>query len=163
MARGRNKIVSKLKWVFLYIASVVLVNWGFSTFPGYEWFWSIVVGTVFITRDYCQRAVGHWCLAAMITAGGLSYFMADPFVALASLCAFAFAEIADWIVYSVTKRNFADRVLISSAISTPIDTLIFLGILNLLSPSLVAYQIMSKMAAAILIFGMLKWRKSYIK
>ena len=152
-----------MKWVWLYIASVVLVKWGFSTFPGYEWFWSIVVGTVFITRDYCQRAVGHWCLAAMITAGGLSYFMADPFVALASLCAFAFAEIADWIVYSVTKRNFADRVLISSAISTPIDTLIFLGILNLLSPSLVAYQIMSKMAAALLIFGMLKWRKSYTK
>ena len=151
-----------MKYVALYIFSVVLVNYGFSSFPGYEWFWSIVVGTVFITRDYCQRAIGHWCIAAMAVAGGLSYFMADPFVALASVCAFAFAETADWIVYSATKRNFADRVLISSAIATPIDTLIFLGILNLLSPSLVALQIVSKMAAAIAIFGMLKWRKSYI-
>jgi ABC-type enterochelin transport system permease subunit len=126
-----------------------------------EWFWSIVVGTVFITRDYCQRAIGHWCIAAMAVAGGLSYWMADPFIALASVCAFAFAEIADWVVYSLTKRKFEDRILISSAVATPIDTLIFLGIINLLSPSLIALQIVSKMMAAIVIFGMLKWRKSY--
>lgn len=163
MAREMNKSVNKLKWVFLYIASVVLVNWGFSTFQGYEWFWSIVVGTVFITRDYCQRAVGHWCLAAMLTAGGLSYFMADPYVAIASVFAFAVAEIVDWIVFSVTKRPLADRILISSAIATPLDTVVFLSMLGLLSPSLLALQVVSKMAAAILIFGMLKWRKSYIK
>ena len=31
-----------MKWVVLYIASVVSVNWGFATFPGYEWFWSVI-------------------------------------------------------------------------------------------------------------------------
>jgi hypothetical protein len=150
-----------MKYVLLYIFSVILVNWGFSTFPGMEWFWSLVVGTVFITRDYCQKAIGHWCIAAMVVAGALSYWMADPFIALASVCAFAFAETADWVVYSLTKRKFADRILISSAISTPIDTLIFLSIINLLNPGLIALQIASKMVAAIIIFGMLKWQKSY--
>jgi uncharacterized PurR-regulated membrane protein YhhQ (DUF165 family) len=150
-----------MKYVALYIFSVVLVNWGFSTFPGMEWFWSLVVGTVFITRDYCQRAIGHWCIAAMVVAGALSYWMADPFVALASVCAFAFAETADWVVYSVTKRKFVDRVLISSVISTPIDTLIFLGIINLLSPGLILLQIASKMAAAVLLFIIIKNQNRY--
>jgi uncharacterized PurR-regulated membrane protein YhhQ (DUF165 family) len=163
MARGRNKSVIKLKWVSLYIASVVLVNWGFSTFQGYEWFWSIVVGTIFITRDFCQRAVGHWCLAAMAVAGVLSYFMANPYVAIASVSAFAVAEIVDWIVFSVTKRPLAERILISSAVSTPLDSLVFLGMIGALTPELLGLQVVSKMAAAILIFGMLKWRKSYIK
>ena len=144
-------------YVALYIASVVLVNWGFSTFPGYEWFWSLVVGGVFITRDYCQRAIGHWCIAAMAVAGLLSYWMADPFVAIASVCAFAVAETVDWIVYSITKRPLADRILISSAFSTPLDTLVFLSILGLLMPGLVGIQIASKMAAAIALWLTLRF------
>lgn len=146
-----------MKYVALYIASVVLVNWGFSTFPGYEWFWSIVVGGVFITRDYCQRAVGHWCIAAMAVAGLLSYWMADPFVAIASVCAFAVAEIVDWIVYSVTKRPLADRILISSSVSTPLDTFVFLSMIGLLSPGLAGLQIASKMIAAVGLWVALKY------
>ena len=142
-----------MKYVALYIFSVVLVNYGFSSFPGYEWFWSIVVGTVFITRDFCQRAIGHWCVAAMAVAGVLSYFMADPYVAIASVAAFAVAEVADWVVYSLLKRPLADRILVSSAIATPLDTVVFLSILGLLTPSLIGLQIASKMLAAVVIWG----------
>jgi uncharacterized PurR-regulated membrane protein YhhQ (DUF165 family) len=146
-----------MKYVALYIFSVVLVNYGFSSFSGYEWFWSIVVGTVFITRDYCQRAVGHWCIAAMVVAGVLSYFMADPYVAIASVSAFAVAELVDWIVYSLTKRPLADRILISSAIATPLDTVVFLSMLGLLTPSLIGFQVASKMLAAVVIWSMLRF------
>jgi|TARA_R110002020_G_scaffold423146_1_gene632240 uncharacterized PurR-regulated membrane protein YhhQ (DUF165 family) len=146
-----------MKYVALYIFSVVLVNYGFSSFSGYEWFWSIVVGTVFITRDYCQRAVGHWCIAAMVVAGVLSYFMADPYVAIASVSAFAVAELVDWIVYSLTKRPLADRILISSAIATPLDTVVFLSMLGLLTPSLIGFQVASKMLAAVAIWSMLRF------
>tara|TARA_R100001594_G_scaffold45530_1_gene78432 strand:+ start:721 stop:1176 length:456 start_codon:yes stop_codon:yes gene_type:complete len=146
-----------MKYVALYIFSVVLVNYGFSSFSGYEWFWSIVVGTVFITRDYCQRAVGHWCIAAMVVAGVLSYFMADPYVAIASVSAFAVAELVDWIVYSLTKRPLADRILVSSAIATPLDTVVFLSMLGLLTPSLIGFQVASKMLAAVAIWSMLRF------
>ena len=146
-----------MKYVALYIFSVVLVNYGFSSFSGYEWFWSIVVGTVFITRDYCQRAVGHWCIAAMVVAGVLSYFMADPYVAIASVSAFTVAELVDWIVYSLTKRPLADRILISSAIATPLDTVVFLSMLGLLTPSLIGFQVASKMLAAVVIWSMLRF------
>ena len=146
-----------MKYVALYIFSVVLVNYGFSSFSGYEWFWSIVVGTVFITRDYCQRAVGHWCIAAMVVAGVLSYFMADPYVAIASVSAFAVAELVDWIVYSLTKRPLADRILVSSAIATPLDTVVFLSMLGLLTPSLIGFQVASKMLEAVAIWSMLRF------
>ena len=145
-------------WVFMYMASVVLVNWGFATFPGFEWFWSLVVGTVFITRDYCQRAIGHWCLAAMLAAGAVSWFMADPFIAVASVCAFAVAEVVDWLVFTVLRRPLADRILISSAASTPLDSLVFLGMIGALTPGLLALQIVSKMAAAVAIYVMIRWR-----
>lgn len=144
----------------LYIGSVVLVNWGFSTFPGLEWLWSLVVGGIFITRDLCQRAIGHWCLAAMAAAGLLSWWMADPFVALASVAAFAVAELVDWGVYTATKRPLADRILLSSAVSTPLDSLVFLGMIGVLTPELLGYQVASKMAAAVVVWIGLRaaWR-----
>ena len=118
------------------------------------------MGVVFIARDFCQRAIGHWCLAAMVVAGLLSWWMADPFVALASVAAFAVAELADWCVYTVTKRPLADRILLSSAISTPLDSVVFLGMIGALSPELVGYQIASKMAAAVVVWAGLRmvWR-----
>jgi len=140
----------------LYIASVVLVNWGFSTFPGYEWLWSLVVGGIFVTRDLCQRAIGHWCLAAMLVAGLLSWWMADPFVALASVAAFAVAELADWGVYTVTKRPLADRILLSSAISTPLDSVVFLAMIGALSLDLVTLQVAAKMVAAFVVWMLLR-------
>ena len=100
-----------MRYVAFYIASVVLVNWGFSTFPGYEWFWSIVIGGVFITRDYCQRAVGHWCVAAMAIAGLLSYWMADPFVAIASVCAFVFLSMLGLLSPSLVSLQIASKML----------------------------------------------------
>ena len=93
----------------------------------------------------------------MAVAGVLSYFMADPYVAIASVSAFAVAEIVDWVVYSLTKRPLADRILVSSAIATPLDTVVFLSILGLLSPSLIGFQVASKMLAAVVIWSMLRF------
>ena len=55
---------------------------------------SFAVGLIFVVRDYAQRAVGHWVIAAMLAAGVLSWWMADPFVALASVAAFAVSSLS---------------------------------------------------------------------
>lgn len=116
---------------------------------GSMWSWgSILAGAVFVARDYAQRAIGHHVLWLMVLATGLSYFMADPFVAIASAAAFAVSELADYLVYSVTKKPFYQRILLSSAVSVPVDTAVFLGILGLLSPFGLVVMIASKMIAA---------------
>jgi len=149
----------------LYISTVVIVNWGFTIAPSIELPiigqydpWVLVVGVVFVTRDYAQREVGHWVIAAMLVGCILSYFMADPFVALASAVAFLISESVDWAVYSVSKRPLANRVLLSSALSTPVDTAVFLSMIGLLSPLNFTLAVVSKMAAALLVWVWLRRR-----
>ena len=143
-----------------YILSIVLVNIGFvyvapipllgEMFPPM----SFVVGAVFILRDYAQREIGHKVLGAMLVGAGLSYLMADPFVAIASLVAFVISETADWGVYSLTKKPLGQRILISSAIATPIDSAVFLYMIGYFSVLGCILMVLAKMVAA----GLIWWR-----
>ena len=74
-------------WVALYVVSIVLVNWLFtavapwSTVLGDLYLANVVVGFVFVLRDYAQREIGHKILLATLLAGVVTYFMVDPVVA----------------------------------------------------------------------------------
>jgi queuosine precursor transporter len=141
-------------WVAAYIAAIVLVNWLFDVLPVVETpvgAWppaSIIVGFVLILRDLAQRQVGHYVLIAMLAAGIITYLMVDPFIALASVAAFLVSETADWIVYSVTRRPLRDRILASSAVSSPLDSVVFLGLIGILTPASFILQTLSKFAGA---------------
>lgn len=143
--------------VVTYVLSIVLVNWLFVTLPLIPLpfdagLWppaSLVVGLIFVLRDYAQRAVGHWVIVAMLIAGALSYFLASPAVAFASVAAFLVSEFADWAIYTLTDRPFKDRVLLSSAISTPLDSGVFLALIGHFSIVGVLVMTISKMVAAI--------------
>ncbi len=149
----------------LYIGLIVLVNWLFTVVPlvdmGGGEMWppvALIVGLIFIVRDFAQRVVGHWVLAAMLIAAILSYFLADPFVAYASVAAFAISELADWLVYSFTKRPFAQRILLSSVLATPIDTVVFLGIMGWLSAPAVLAMTASKLVGALIVWYLVRNR-----
>ena len=96
------------KYTFFYILSIALVNFGFLYVPLIPFFdtmytpMSIVVGLVFVLRDFAQREIGHKVIGAMVVGAILSYFMANPYIAFASLLAFAVSEAFDWIVYSLS-------------------------------------------------------------
>ena len=113
------------KFTIGYVVLIGLINYGFTVVPLVPVFGemfpplSLIVGLVFVARDFAQREIGHKVVGAMLVAGFLSWWMADPFVALASVTAFMISEFADWGVYSWTKKPFAQRILISSIVSTP--------------------------------------------
>jgi uncharacterized PurR-regulated membrane protein YhhQ (DUF165 family) len=149
-------------YVLTYVAAIVAVNIGFSIVPlmdlGSLGMWppmSIAVGAVFVLRDYAQRDVGHHVLYAMAVGIALSYLLADPYVAVASGIAFAASELADWALYTVTKRPFHQRVLLSSLASTPIDSALFLVLIGHFSVIGVVTMTVSKMLAALIV-----WRLS---
>jgi hypothetical protein len=81
-------------WVVLYVVCIVLVNWTFtvlapwSTPLGDLYIANVIVGFVFVLRDYAQREVGHKILLATLVAGVITYFMVDPAIAVASITAF---------------------------------------------------------------------------
>lgn len=118
--------------VVIYVLSIVFVNWAFTVFP---MLWGVlpaatfVVGLVFVLRDLAQRQCGHYVLLAMASGVAISVYMASPGVALASGAAFAVSETIDWLVYSYTRRPWRDRILLSSVISTPFDSMVFLALL----------------------------------
>lgn len=150
----------------LYIALIVAVNYGFSVVPLVELpggvMWppmSLLVGFVFIVRDFAQREIGHRVLLAMAVGVGLSYIMADPYVALWSAIAFLVSELADWAVYTFTKRPMSERVVYSSILSAPLDSAVFLIGLGIATPVGIAAMSASKLLGAIAVWWMMRRRE----
>jgi hypothetical protein len=116
----------------LYVGLIPLINWSFAhvpTFPIAEGLGggvfqplAVVTGLVLVVRDFAQRELGHWVFAAM-AVGLLFSAMTTPLaIVAASGIAFLISEIADWAVYTFTKRPLSQRVLLSSAIGAPLES-----------------------------------------
>lgn len=154
-----------MKWTALYAVLIVVVNYGFSVVPlvklpdGTMWPpMSLVVGFIFVARDFAQREIGHKVLLAMLVGVALSYVMANPYVAVASAAAFLVSELADWLVYSLTKRPLSQRILYSSLLSAPLDSAVFLFVIQHFSIAGVVTMTISKLIGAAIVFWMIRKR-----
>ena len=145
-------------FLIAYIASVVLINYAFSSAPHLDVIWSAWGGLVFILRDMVQTRFGHGALLAMLGALVLSYITSEPAIALASATAFAVSELIDWLVFSITKRPLHDRLWLSSALSIPLDTFIFFGMIGALTPAVVGTALGSKFAGVTVVWLAMAWR-----
>lgn len=145
-------------YMLAYVGVILILNFGFSYVPmvdlGFGMFspMAIVAGAVFVIRDFAQREAGHLVLVAMAVAALLTFALADPFVAIASVLAFGVSELTDWLLYTVTKKPFHKRVLLSSLISTPVDTAVFLWFINGMTTGTFLLMVAAKMLAAAVIF-----------
>lgn len=153
-------------YAFLYVSCVVLVNWLFAVvppiaLPGGE-VWppvSLVVGFVFVIRDYAQRAIGHKVLLAMAVGAGISYFMAGPEIAFASMAGFLVGELLDWAMYTYTGRPFSQRILLSSLVGTPVDSAVFLALIGMAGVGTIAIMTLSKLVGALIVFWLVRRRE----
>ncbi len=149
-----------------YIALIAGVNWLFEitplvALPGGD-LWSpaaLVVGFVFVVRDFAQRRVGHLVLVAMLCGCVISWWMASPKLAVASALAFAVGELGDWALYSFTRKPFSQRILISSLLGAPLDSLVFLTLVGIASPVSVGIMSLPKIFGAIIVFLLVRRRE----
>lgn len=105
-------------------------------------------------RDAVQEAVGwRGVLAVIAVASALSYLLADPAIALASLAAFAVSEVADLAVYTpLRKRGLLRAVTASNAVGAVVDTVVFLSLAGFgLTTQAVTGQLVGKIVYATLI------------
>jgi uncharacterized PurR-regulated membrane protein YhhQ (DUF165 family) len=151
-------------WVAAYIGAIVGLNWLFNVLPpiatpfGGLPLATFIVGAVFVLRDYAQRQIGHLILLATLSAGILTWFMVEPSLAVASTTAFVVSEMADWAIFSFTRRPLQERILISSLVSVPLDTFSFLYLSGFLTPASFTIQILSKTAGVLVVWYLLKLR-----
>jgi uncharacterized PurR-regulated membrane protein YhhQ (DUF165 family) len=129
-----------------YAASIPLANWmidhigtqsffgGPHTIPvgfGYDApSGTLMIGIALFTRDLIQRTAGTKTAFFAIGIGTLlSFIVASPALATASVVAFALGELADLIVYTpLQKKRLVLAVIASGFIGGIIDSLIFLQI-----------------------------------
>ena len=152
-------------WTTAYIGAVVAINWLFVVVPMVPVLGTmfppvmLVVGFVFVFRDFAQREIGHWVVIAMLVAGGISYFMSAPVVALASVTAFLISEAIDWAVYTFTRKPLSQRILVSSAVAVPVDTIVFLQMVGFFDWTAVALVSAAKMLGALVFWFVLRNRE----
>lgn len=172
--RSELSLAQKLFWPAVYVGLIPLVNWLFEFTPSLSIApfvafnpLSLMVGLIFIARDYAQRAVGHYIFIAMAIALALTLQVSGPALALASGAAFLISEIADWAVYTFLRRPFSERVLISTLVAAPVDTLAFLYGATFshaggeaLSWTNAASWIFGKSLAALIVFMMIRAREN---
>jgi queuosine precursor transporter len=155
-----------------YVAFIVLVNWLFvpdqlvegvtqwstNTWMGTLYLANVIVGFVFVLRDYVQREIGHKVLLATLLAGLPVWYFAGPGLAIASLVAFTLSELTDWGVYSFTKRPLQSRILLSSMLSVPVDTFVFQHLAGYLTPAAFVTEVLSKAVGVAIVWYLLKLR-----
>ena len=151
-------------WVALYVIAIVAVNWMFtaiapwSTPLGDLYLANVVVGFIFVLRDYAQREIGHYILFATAIAGVLTWFMVDPAIAAASISAFLLSETVDWAIYSFLRRPLSQRILISAMFAVPLDTLAFQYLAGYLTPAAFLIEMVSKGFGVLMVWYILRAR-----
>ncbi len=159
-----------IKFSILYVILIPFINWTFTWAPMWEvlpgWLFNpvtIITGLVLVVRDFAQREIGHKVLIAMAIALALTAIAAGPQLALASGTAFAVSEMVDWALFTFSKMKLSSRVLLSSALSAPLDTTIFLYGAQMIRPDQftlpnIVMSIGGKMVGAFIIWYFIRRR-----
>jgi hypothetical protein len=157
--------IYRLKWSFAYVAFIAAINWNVEHVPPWLLFdiklppGLLLAGAVFVLRDFSQCEIGHRVLWATAVASALSYFSAGPAIAGASTFAFVISETVDWAIFTLTRRRLSQRILISSAISVPIDTVVFYSAIGIADPPAIVLGIAVKMLASVGVWLWLRRRE----
>lgn len=105
-------------------------------------------GLSFVVRDSLQDSAGkRWTLAVIALGAGLSFLVADPFIALASAVAFGLSEVADLAIYTpLRKRGYVRAAVASNVVGSFVDTVAFLAIAGFPIRQAIAGQMVGKLA-----------------
>ena len=125
---------------FAYVGVALWVNYSIGEWKDVSVFGVMIppglllVGLIFVMRDYTQQAVGNFVVVLTLIAAWVTYIEIGHKIGIASGTAFAVSESIDYAIYRITDRSLKNRILISSAIATPFDGLIFLGWMGWIDP-----------------------------
>lgn len=121
----------------------------------------LMIGIALLLRDAVHEYLGaRWSLYAIGVGAVLSYLLADPYIAIASLVAFGVSELSDFAVYTkIRERSRTLGILASGVVGSIIDSVVFLW-LAFGSLAFVEGQIVGKIAVTCLAAATIyAWKK----
>ena len=125
----------------------------------------LMVGLALLLRDFVYESLGSkWTLAAVGIGSVLSYVLADPFIAIASVVAFSVSELSDYAVYSkLRERGKSLAILASGVVGSILDSTIFLY-LAFGSLAHIEGQVLGKVGVTLIVVGLLyAWKVIRVK
>jgi queuosine precursor transporter len=116
----------------------------------------LMIGIALVLRDAVHRTLGARAALVAIALGGLaSWWIAPPYLVIASVTAFLLAELADFAVYApLARKRLALAVLLSGIVGSVVDSAVFL-LIAFGSLDFLAGQIVGKVYASILAWAVL--------
>jgi hypothetical protein len=130
-------MLDKLLVSGVLIWCIVMANWLTSEFGLVPAGFGLMVtagtyaaGLALGVRDWLQDTAGTWWVFGAIAVGGVvSYWLADPVIALASAAAFTVSELCDMAIYTPLRgKTWPGAVALSNLVGAIVDTIIFIGI-----------------------------------
>lgn len=149
-----NYLIENVGVVCVNGACLIPVGFGLTAPSGV-----LMIGVALVLRDFVQFVAGPmWGLMAIVIGTALSFVFSSPSVAMASVAAFAWGEIFDYLIYTrLQQRGLIIAVLASSAISSIIDSAIFLlfafGSLDFMAGQVVGKWLSILAATGVMIAG----------
>jgi len=122
-------------WLAAFVGSIIAANWMTATYGLVSIGFGLAVtagtfaaGVALIARDGVQVTSNRVITLVAIVAGAvLSWALSTPGIAVASGLAFLVSELVDFAVFSpLRSRSLALAVVVSSVVSAPVDTVLFL-------------------------------------
>jgi len=143
------RFIKRLKATIIYILLIPVVNLILVHAPVFDFTSeihytpaSLLVGFVYIARDFTQRELGHRLVfVPMLIAAAITYAVGVPAMAAASLTAFVCGELTEWAIFTFTRKPFSQRILFSCAVALPVDIIIVLIGLHYAAPGLLPINI----------------------
>lgn len=110
-----------------------------------------LAGITFVLRDALHDLFGaRWVMLLIAIGAALSYFISDPFIALASGVAFLASETADLLVYApLRRRGYIRAAIASNAVGSAVDTVLFLWIAGFPIADAFAGQMVGKLTVTL--------------
>jgi len=117
-----------------YLVIIILLSKTFDIAARYEFIdnffspFSACVGALFVFRNFAQRELGHWVIIPMIIAGIISHYVAT--MENATLFAFIAGELTDMVLYTYLRKRLLQRMFWAAIISSPVDSIVFLYMID---------------------------------
>lgn len=135
----------------LYAAAMVAANLTVAAFgPGISPINAFfLIGLDLTLRDWLHVRLKTWQMGLLIAATGLLTYALNPaigLIAVASMCAFSAAALADWVAFAKLRGSWMFRANGSNVVGAAVDSILFPTIaFGVLMPEIIAAQFAAKL------------------